>query len=174
MLSYSVVFFAKVTDRLTSFHIGPVVRIGPNEVDITDLEAVKVIYGIKTPLQKSRFYRRLAIPGQQSLFTTVNAAFHRRHRRLLAGPMSESSLKSMIPDIDHLVKFAVQRIGEEISSRGAADLFKWFHFMTTDIIGELTFGSSFHMLDLGHVRWQLFTSRRQKQTRANSLLFLFK
>jgi cytochrome P450 len=144
---------AQLTDRLTSFHLGPVVRIGPNEVDITDLEAVKVIYSIKTPFQKSQFYRRLATTGQQSLFTTVNADFHRRHRRLLAGPMAESSLKLMIPNVDRLVKLAVQRIGEEISSNEAADLCKWFHFMTTDIIGELTFGSSFNMLDLRHVRW---------------------
>ncbi|KAM4057424.1 cytochrome p450 [Hirsutella rhossiliensis] len=129
---------------------GPLVRIGPNEVDVTDLEAVKVIYGIKNPFLKSPFYRRLATPGQESLFTTVNADFHRRHRRLLAGPMSESSLKSTIPTIDAHVKRAIQRMAQEMLSRGSADVFKWWHFMTTDAIGQLTFGDSFRMLELGH------------------------
>ncbi|KAK5992938.1 Cytochrome P450 monooxygenase orf2 [Cladobotryum mycophilum] len=129
---------------------GPIVRIAPNDIDVTDLEAVKTIYNHKNPFQKSQFYRRLATTGQQSLFTTTNAEFHRRHRRLLAGPMSESSLKSTIPRVDAHVKLAIEKIGEEMRTRGAADMFKWWLFMATDIIGTLTFGDSFHMLDLSH------------------------
>lgn len=46
----------------------------------------------------------------------------------------------------------MERMGEEMKSRGAADIFKWFLFMATDVIGELTFGESFRMLELGEVR----------------------
>lgn len=81
----------------------------------------------------------------------MDPEFHHRHRRLLAGPLSESSLKYMIPQVDARVKLAIERIGEEMESRGAADVFKWWRFMTTDVIGELTFGDSFRMLELGHV-----------------------
>ncbi|POR38265.1 Uncharacterized protein TPAR_01529 [Tolypocladium paradoxum] len=129
---------------------GPVVRISPNEVDITDIDAVKTIYATKETFRKSQFYRRLAVPGRQALFNTVDIAFHRRHRRLLAGPMSESSLKSMIPKVEARVVLAISRIGEEIKIRGLADVFKWWLFMATDVIGELTFGDSFRMLELGH------------------------
>lgn len=130
---------------------GPIVRLGPNEVSLTDLDAVKAIYGAKPTFQKSMFYRRVATTGQQSLFTTVDPEFHQRHRRLLASPLSESSLKSVFPHVDDRVRLAIQRIGEETKSRGAADVFKWWRFMTTDVIGELTFGESFRMLELGHV-----------------------
>lgn len=37
------------------------------------------------------------------------------------------------------------------SSRGVADVFKWWLFMATDIIGDLTFGSSFDMFVHGKV-----------------------
>lgn len=46
---------------------------------------------------------------------------------------------------------AVDRMKEEMKSRGATDVFKWFLFMATDVIGELTFGESFRMLELGEV-----------------------
>lgn len=35
--------------------------------------------------------------------------------------------------------------------RGAADVFKWWLFMATDVIGELSFGESFRVLEAGEV-----------------------
>ncbi|PNY23763.1 sterigmatocystin biosynthesis P450 monooxygenase [Tolypocladium capitatum] len=128
---------------------GPVVRIGPKAVNITDVAAVKSIYGTKEVFRKSHFYRLITAPGQESIFTTNNVEFHRRHRRLLAGPMSESSLKSLIPTVHDRVELAVEKIGAEMKALGYADVCKWWLFMTTDVIGELTFGDSFRMLELG-------------------------
>lgn len=42
-------------------------------------------------------------------------------------------------------------MGEEMKARGAADIFKWWLFMASDIIGELSFGESFHALEQGEV-----------------------
>ena len=42
-------------------------------------------------------------------------------------------------------------MAEEMKTRGAADVFKWSLFMAADVIGELTFGESFRMLELGMV-----------------------
>lgn len=49
------------------------------------------------------------------------------------------------------VCLAISRIAEEMERRGAADVFKWWLFMATDIIGELSFGDSFRMLESGKV-----------------------
>ncbi|PFH57844.1 hypothetical protein XA68_14482 [Ophiocordyceps unilateralis] len=128
---------------------GPVVRIAPNEVAVSDMEAVKTIYSTKETFRKSDFYQRLVTNGTESLFSTVDVDFHRRHRRLLAGPMSESSLKGMAPQVEARVDLAISRIAEEMKGRGSADVFKWWLFMATDVIGQLTFGDSFRMLELG-------------------------
>lgn len=45
----------------------------------------------------------------------------------------------------------IARIEEEIEKTGTADIFKWWTFMATDVIGELSFGESFRMLELGKV-----------------------
>lgn len=65
--------------------------------------------------------------------------------------MSEGSLKSVEPTVAAHVDVVVRRIGEETGSRGAADVLRWATYMATDIIGELTFGESFRMLERGKV-----------------------
>jgi cytochrome P450 len=140
------------------------VRIAPGTVNIMSVEAVKTIYGSRGLFRKTPFYRLLAVDGQQGLFNTIDVEFHRRHRRLLAGPMAESSLKSILPVIEARLALTLSRMKEEMTSRGAADVFKWWMFMATDVIGELTFGDSFRMLELGHVsrllrRWPLCRTR---------------
>ena len=57
----------------------------------------------------------------------------------------------MEPIISSRVHMAIGRISEEIEKRGAADVFKWWLFMATDVIGELNFGESFRMLEAGEV-----------------------
>lgn len=130
---------------------GPVVVIGPSEVDITDVQAAKVIHSIKNIYPKGPFYKSLTAPGTQSIFNTRDIAFHRRHRRLLQGPFSETNLKIFHPTVEQRVDLTIQRMKEETANRGAADVFKWWLFMATDVIGELTFGESFRMLELGEV-----------------------
>lgn len=49
----------------------------------------------------------------------------------------------------------ISRIAEEMQSRRVADVFKWWLFMATDIIGELSFGESFRMLEAGEVKLSL-------------------
>ncbi|KAI0007687.1 cytochrome P450 [Xylariaceae sp. FL0662B] len=127
---------------------GPIVRISPHEVDVANPAAAQKIHQVNKEYRKSSFYADL-VPTVTSVFSTIDVEIHRRHRRLLSSPISESGLKIFIPQVEDKVRLAIQRIGEESKNRGAADILKWCIFMTTDVIGELTFGESFHMLELG-------------------------
>ncbi|EYE97982.1 cytochrome P450 [Aspergillus ruber CBS 135680] len=127
---------------------GPVVRVGFEEVDICDIDAVKVIYRARGGFLKSaRFYRTLS--AVETLFSTTDPAFHSAHRRLLANPISDSSLTRFEPLIADRIRLAVDKMSDEFESRGVIDVFKWWFFMATDVIGELSFGESFRMLDSG-------------------------
>ncbi|KAJ6784892.1 hypothetical protein PWT90_02365 [Aphanocladium album] len=128
---------------------GPVVRVAPDEVSIVDSETVKILYARKETFRKSIFYKYFGSTAIPSLFSTRDPEYHRRHRKLLAGPMSETQLKKVIPRIQNRVAFALDRIEQEMDTRGAADMLKWWFFMATDIIGELSFGEGFHMLETG-------------------------
>ncbi|KAK7756339.1 hypothetical protein SLS62_001565 [Diatrype stigma] len=125
---------------------GPIVRSSPGNVYVADPASVQRIFQIKGEFKKASWYSRIA-PGAGSVFSTTDVETHRRFRRLLSGPMSESGLKAVLPQVESKVRLAVQRIGEEMESKGAADVWKWWLFMATDVIGELSFGESFRMLE---------------------------
>lgn len=142
----------QVVHRLTDEpRKGPIVRIAPNEVDVMDVTAVKEIHTVKERYLKAPFYKAISAPGVQNVFNTSDIYFHRRHRKLLQAPFSDASLQTFQPGIESRIRLTMQRMAEETETRGAADVFKWWMFMATDIIGELTFGESFRMLERGKV-----------------------
>ncbi|KAJ4252348.1 hypothetical protein NW762_010946 [Fusarium torreyae] len=127
---------------------GPVVRVGTDEVDICDPTAAKAIHSVKEGYKKAPFYEIL-IPGTTNLVNAIDVEFHRRHRRLLSSPLSESSLKTVEPTVDSYMKTAIIGMRREMEERGAVDVAKFWLFMTTDIIVELSFGESFGILENG-------------------------
>ncbi|KAJ5468765.1 hypothetical protein N7475_006517, partial [Penicillium sp. IBT 31633x] len=128
---------------------GPVVRTSPDKLDICDISAVKEIHKTNSRFSKTEFYRNLVAGNAHNLFSTSDRGFHAAHRRLLASPISDSSLTHLEPLIVDKIHLATSKITQELEARGVVDIFKWWLFMTTDIIGDLTFGDSFRMLETG-------------------------
>ncbi|KAA8650755.1 cytochrome P450 [Aspergillus tanneri] len=129
---------------------GPVVRISPEEIDICDTSAAKEIYKVGGRFLKSEWYQLLIPRRSESLFSMLDWHLHSARRRLLASPLSDSSLTTRFESqIRDRVKLAISKISEEMECRGLVDVFKWWLFMATDIIGELSFGESFRMLEKG-------------------------
>lgn len=156
--SFNTGFLTQSTDR--SNFSGPVVRISPDQVFVSDPRDVHQIHRIKGEYLKAPFYEKI-VPGIVNVFNATSVDAHRRYRKLLSGPISETGLQVLLPQVDTKVRLAVHRISEEMYTRGAADISKWWMFMTTDVIGELSFGESFRMLEYGEVRtmtWSLILS----------------
>jgi cytochrome P450 len=128
--------------------IGPVVRLAPNEVSVINIEAVKKIYNARETFRKTSWYSDFSVTSE-NIFNTSRTELHRRLRRLLSGSMSETSLQVVVPQVQSKIDLMIKRIGEEMEHRGAADVIKWFLFMATDVIGELSFGDSFRTLEIG-------------------------
>lgn len=131
---------------------GPIVRLAPNEVEVSDVDAVKAIYTTKETFRKADWYKNFTTIGVETIFNTSDPVFYKRHRRFLAGPMSESSLRVFHGRIQARTDLAMARMRDEMRARGAADVLKWWYFMAADIIGDLTFGEPFQMLKRGRVR----------------------
>jgi cytochrome P450 len=100
---------------------------------------------------KAAWYRSLNSGKVLNIFNATDPEFHSIHRRLLSPPLSDTSLRLFEPIISARISLAIDKMKEEMKPRGAADVFKWWSFMATDIIAELTFGDSFRMLEQGKV-----------------------
>jgi len=128
---------------------GPVVRIAPDEADICDISAKQTIYSTKETFVKAPFYHHITAGNDVNVFATQNIDKHRHFRRVLSGPMSETSLKVVEPIVRSRIDLAVQRMTEAMKTHGFVDVSHWFFLMATDIIGELSFGESFRTLEMG-------------------------
>jgi cytochrome P450 len=137
-----------MTIGINTSALGPLVRIGPYSVASTNPDDARKIYQIKSEFKKASWYD---IPKEVNVFSTQNVDQHRRYRKALSHPLSESGLKDVLPQVEDKVRLAIQRISEEMESRGVADVFKWWMSLTSDVIGQLTFGESFRILDKGEV-----------------------
>ncbi|TEA21658.1 Cytochrome P450 monooxygenase azaI [Colletotrichum sidae] len=127
---------------------GPVVRYSPTEVDVSDPKTAQYIHSVKSGYLKTPFYS-LLVTDSSSVFNEIRPELHRKYKRLLAYPMSETGLKTFFPRIDKKVRFAIESIRNEHNKTGAADVAKWFMLLSFDVIGDLAFGQSFGNLENG-------------------------
>ncbi|KAF1942105.1 cytochrome protein [Clathrospora elynae] len=131
---------------------GKVVRISPYEVDFSSISAAKQIHSFTRPLTKTNMYDAFRnANGSCSVFDLRDLKQHARHRRLLLGSMSEASLKSVEHIVQERTALAMEKMGLEMKNKGAVDVLKWWMFFSSDVIGELTFGDSFRMLEQGQM-----------------------
>lgn len=130
---------------------GPVVRISPTEVAVSDVAAFKQIHGVTGKYTKDIWYEKLTNFPRLSVFTMRNLKEHGQRRRLFARAFSKTYLREhWEPTVREKAQLAVMKI-KAASTTGTADLMKWWTFMATDIVGVLGFGESFGMLELGQV-----------------------
>lgn len=127
---------------------GRAVRLGPREASFQDPAAAQIIHRIKGEYLKADLYDKL-ITGVVNVFTTRNLDIHKRQRRLLSSEMAESGLQKHVPVVESKIRLALNRMREEMERNDYTDVYHWFLSMATDIIGELSFGESFRMLETG-------------------------
>ncbi|KAL7271917.1 hypothetical protein RUND412_005300 [Rhizina undulata] len=140
---------------------GPYVRLSPNYVLLNTKEGLKEIYGVNKNVQKAEFYHAVAGYPQNyatSTFSTIDKEIHARKRRVLAHAFTDTALKSMeqyvLPTIERfcsIIAAGEQSIDFEGGGKGGGkwrgDMSKWVNYLTFDIMGELSFGKSFEMLE---------------------------
>ncbi|KAJ5315081.1 cytochrome P450 [Penicillium atrosanguineum] len=128
---------------------GPIVRTGPNTVDISDPRSLPIIYGISSKFVKSAFYdvfnpffEDKVMP---SLFSVRDPAAHQALRRPVAQKFSMSSIKSLEPFADECSKIFFNAMkdfeGQNI------DLGAWLQWYAFDVIGAITFQRRFGFME---------------------------
>lgn len=130
--------------------LGSIVRIGFTQVSVRDIPAVKTIYSVKETFLKTPWYKDFTLPGD-NMFNTANIGYHRMSRHLLGSSMADSAITKLTPQINRHIEYTIEKMKTENESLKAIDVYKWWLFMTTDIIVELTYRESFHMLGHGKV-----------------------
>ncbi|KIW12718.1 hypothetical protein PV08_09996 [Exophiala spinifera] len=129
---------------------GPVVRIAPNEIDIADPGLFKQVHKIGGGFTKDAWYQSFRTGTTQDVFSMIDVKDHAQRRKLLAPLWTNTAIhNNWEAAVSEKVRLAVAQIKKEAQSTGVVDIFKWWTFMTTDVISLLAFGESMGMLERG-------------------------
>ncbi|KAK7932552.1 hypothetical protein PG985_003264, partial [Apiospora marii] len=151
--------------RTGSYHLGvkklhetygPVVRIGPNTLDIDYPELSKTFYGTDGKWKKTEFYQNNSaiVNGKITyhLFSEINQENHARMKRPIAPYYSASSVAGLEPLMDKVIReFCGHLETRFMSDKGQFfDFGEWIAFCVWDISGAATFSRPFGYMDEGH------------------------
>jgi hypothetical protein len=89
---------------------GKLVRTGPDEVSVSDLTAIKKIYGAGTKFRKSDWYSVWQGHRKFDLFPERDEKIHAAQRRLVSGIYAMKSLEQYQGKVDEAIEVMVQQM----------------------------------------------------------------
>ncbi|KAI0442804.1 cytochrome P450 [Xylaria telfairii] len=135
---------------------GPVVRVGPNTLSISDPAYIPKIYGPGQGFLKSPFYNPFqGFVGDKigyNLFTTRDAVSHSTLKQPVAAAYNFKSALEFEPIVDECIETIVTRLDKIIvqsKTKKACDLGEWMQYYSFDVMGIMTWGKAFGFLDRG-------------------------
>ncbi|KAF7173431.1 hypothetical protein CNMCM5623_005644 [Aspergillus felis] len=128
---------------------GPVVRVGPNRYSVSQPSDVKIIYELGGKFTKSDFYKPLRSPNvdEQNLFLIQDSELHKDRRRKIAPLYTMSSMVSYEKAVDEMTRICIQKMDLFAKDGRLVHIPHWMQFYAFDVIGEITFGKSFGMME---------------------------
>ncbi|KAH8204472.1 hypothetical protein TruAng_001388 [Truncatella angustata] len=136
---------------------GPIIRIGPNILDLDIPGLIKTIYGIDGRWCKTEFYHNNStfINGKITyhLFSETDQVEHARMKRPIAKYYTQSSLLSFEPLMDRVITDFCTHLNCRFAKRSNAatcDLGEWIAFYSWDMNGAASFSKRFGYMDKGH------------------------
>ena len=128
---------------------GPIVRVEPDRVSISDTSLWEEIHRMGSGFRKTDFHEKLRVGPDHMLFTIVDVRQHAARRRLFARALTMDTLRrNWESQIRAKVELCVAQIRGEAES-GFADVCQWWRLMAGDVIALLSFGESFDLLENG-------------------------
>ncbi|KAK7680564.1 hypothetical protein QCA50_016346 [Cerrena zonata] len=124
---------------------GPIVRVGPNDLSIVDVDAVTSVLGANG-LPKGRYYDARQDPNAPSNLIILREEPHAHRRRLWNRGLTPEALREYEAII---AKRASQVISQIQESKGDIDFASYVNYFTFDVMGDMAFGRGFNMITEG-------------------------
>ncbi|OCK75223.1 cytochrome P450, partial [Lepidopterella palustris CBS 459.81] len=140
--------YHRTVRRLHQKH-GDFVRVGPREIDICNVEAIPTIYGLGTKCIKGPWYEGTLMGGHERFLQNEKPDAHMWKRRIWDAGFNSKSIREYEPHVLRIKDDLLDQLEHVRKEKGVVDLGLYFSFFTWDIMGDLGFGESFHMLKSG-------------------------
>ncbi|KAL5431697.1 hypothetical protein PMIN06_012223 [Paraphaeosphaeria minitans] len=128
---------------------GPFVRIGPDNLSISNPKAVQVIYGSGSKCTKSSWYD--STWPMVSLNTMRERKLHDERRRIWSTAFGDKALRGYEQRLRLYRNRLINHLVE--SNGGGVNVTKWFNLFSVDFMGDMAFGRSFDMMNTTQEHW---------------------
>ncbi|KAK5723191.1 hypothetical protein LTR17_013911 [Elasticomyces elasticus] len=128
---------------------GSVVRLAPGRYSIDDAAALKLMFGHASKFRKASFYHAFGNPDtlKADMFSELEINRHSAKRRKVASLYSMTTLLSYECFVDRCNETLCLRLRDFADKAAPLHVPKWMQYYAFDVIGEITVGASFGMLD---------------------------
>ena len=125
---------------------GPVVRVAPSNVSISDVRSIKQIYSGK--FIKSNVYNALTVGGEWHCLLMKDFRDYSPRRKLLLPLFQPRNLTDFEPIMYKSIHTFIESILAD-SLIGPVDFYRWLRLLAFDVICDLAYGTNFEMLKAG-------------------------
>jgi cytochrome P450 len=129
---------------------GPVVRVAPNTVLVSDPEVLRRMSAARSPYTRSDWYLAMRlIPGKDNVLSTRDDKRHDELRRKMASGYSGKENPTLERDIDECVLDLINLIKNKYASStptAPMDLARKIQFFTSDVMSKIAFDAKFNDL----------------------------
>ncbi|KAJ7444864.1 cytochrome P450 [Mycena latifolia] len=123
---------------------GPVIRTGPNEISVVDVDAIVSLLG-SGGLPKGQFYDARKDPNAPLNLLILQGEAHANRRRLWNRGMSTESLKEYEAIIAKRATQLLNCIDESLDPN-RINLSAWISYFSFDFMGDMAFGGGFELM----------------------------
>ncbi|KAK3368682.1 cytochrome P450 [Podospora didyma] len=137
---------------------GPVVRIGPNVLDVDYPSMLKTIFNVKAEWRKTESVSSssVLIGGKVvfNIFSELDPAVHAQTKKPIAKFYSAGAVPALEPHMDKTINLLCSELEKRFMGGGssagkAVDLGEWISYYTWDVIGAITFSQPYGYLSKG-------------------------
>ncbi|XPT00053.1 hypothetical protein M3J09_009215, partial [Ascochyta lentis] len=141
-------YHAYIGDEASSIHrlhtqYGRDVRVAPNEVDISDADAVQPIYVAKGGFPKAPCYANFDIDGHKTIFSTTSHDYRAQRAKAVVPLFSTKSLRENQDAISGCVDRMMKRLGEEALSKKPVNVLNLTRALAVDAVSTHLFRENY-------------------------------
>lgn len=141
-------YHAYIGDEASSIHRlhaqhGPYVRVAPNEVDISDADAIQPIYVARGGFAKAPCYANFDIDGHKTIFSTTNPDYRAPRAKAVVQMFSTKSLRENQDAISGCVDRMVKRMSEEARTKEPVNVLNLTRALAVDAVSTHLFRENY-------------------------------
>lgn len=141
-------YFGDEASYIHKLHVmyGSLVRVSPNQVDISDADAIQPIYVLKGGFLKAPCYGNFDIDGHKTIFSAISQEYRAARAKLVMTLFSTKSIRDNERAIRVCIDRFVQRLAEEAATRKAVNLVNITRSLAVDVVSTHLFQENYNGL----------------------------